>query len=157
MRAVTIMASLMIMVKLSGQGTENSLINPASTDKILVILTYYQQFLPDLESVTLLSNDQVEYATYYNRMKQGSLRNLRSHVKNAVKLIFRLAFNNMTGRDFDEDEIIIPIKLADGRSLCLFPEDRLIIAYGESTRTLPRIKPILITGSRLSVWFRITI
>lgn len=157
MKMLVVLVVLMIMVRLSGQGTENSLLNPASPDKTLVIFTYYRQFFHDLESVTYISNDKVLYATFFNSPNNGALRNLKSQVKSAAELLFRIAFKKRNIRDMDENEIIIPVKLADGRSLFLFPEHRMIIDYPGSAHIFPRIKPILITESRLSVWLRITL
>ncbi|MFO7622028.1 MAG: hypothetical protein R6W81_12305 [Bacteroidales bacterium] len=157
MKMLVVLVALMIMVRLSGQGTENSLLNAASPDKTLVIFTYYRQFLPDLESVTYISNDEVLYATFFNSPNNGALRNLKSQVKSAAELLFRIAFKKRTIRDMDENEIIIPVKLADGQSLYLFPEHRMIIDYPGSAHMFPRIKPVLITESRLSVWLRITL
>lgn len=157
MRTVTILVALLVMVNLSGQGIENSLPYSAGSEKDLIIFTYYQRFLPDLESVTYISNDKVLYATFFNGPNNGAIRNLKSQVKSAAELLFRIAFKKRTIRDMDENEIIIPVKLADGRSLYLFPEHRLIIDYTGSAHMFPRIKPILITESRLSVWLRITL
>lgn len=159
MRTVTVLVALVIMVKLSAQETENSLFTPApaSPDKVLVIFTYYRQFLPDLESVTFLSDGRVQSATFFNGVKQGSLRSLKSHVESAAELLFRFIFNKRAITDINQKEIIIPVKLADGRSLYLFPEHRLIINYTGSAHTFPRIKPILITQSKLSLWLKISL
>ncbi|MHC1730678.1 MAG: hypothetical protein AB9888_01400 [Bacteroidales bacterium] len=157
MKMLVVLVALTIMIRLSGQGTENSLFNPASPDKTLVIFTYYRQFLPDLESVTYLSNDQVLYATFFNSLDSGAFRNLKSQVKSDAELLFRIVFRKRTIRDMDEKEIVIPVKLSDGRSIYLFPEHRLIIDYTGRAHMFSRIKPILITESRLSVWLRITV
>ena len=157
MKMLVVLVALMIMVRSSGQGTENSLLNPASPDKTLVIFTYYRQFLPDLESVTYISNGRVLYATYYNRLKQGQLANLISHAKSTAEFLIRLAFNKDIDRDSETGEIVIPLEPAGGQRLYLIPEHRLIIAYTGDARMLPRIKPVLITESRLSVWLRITV
>jgi hypothetical protein len=157
MKMLVVLIAMMIMARSSGQGTENSLLNPAIPDKTLVIFTYYRQFLPDLESVTYLSNNKVLYATFFNSLDNGALRNLKCQVKSAAELLFRIIFKKRTIRDMDEKEIVIPVKLSDGRSLYLFPEYRLIIDYTGNAHIIPRVKPILITESRLSVWFRITL
>ena len=157
MKMLVVLVVLTIMVRLSGQGIENSLPYSAGSEKDLIIFTYYQRFLPDLESVTYLSNDKVLYATFFNSLDNGALRNLKSQVKSAAELLFRIIFKKRTIRDMDEKEIVIPVKLSDGRSLYLFPEYRLIIDYTGSDHMIPRVKPILITESRLSVWLRITL
>ena len=157
MRTVAVFVALISMVRLSGQGMENPLLKAATPGKDLIIFTYYRQFFPDLESVTYLSNDKVLYATFFTGLNKGALRNLESQVKSAAELIFRIAFKKKSVRDMDQKEIIIPVKLADGRSLYLFPEHRLIIDSNGRTHIFPRIKPILITESRLSVWLRITL
>jgi len=157
MKTVTIVAALMMMVGLSGQGIENSLLNAATPGKDLIIFTYYRQFFPDLESVTYLSDDKVLYATFFNSLNNGALRNLKSQVKSTAELLFRIAFKKRTIKDMDKEEIMIPVKLADGRSLYIFPEHRLIIVYTGRAHIFPRIKPILITESRFSVWLRITL
>jgi hypothetical protein len=157
MKMLVVLVALMIMVRLSGQGTENSLLNPASPENTLVIFTYYRQFLPDLESVTFISNGRVLYATYYNRLKQGQLDNLISHVKNTAESLIRLAFDKDIDRDSETGEIVIPLEPAGGQRLYLIPEHRLIIDYTGSAHLFPQIKPILIKESRLSVWLRITV
>lgn len=157
MKTVTTVVALMMMVGLSGQGIENSLLNTSVPGKDLVILTYYRQFFPALESVTYLSDDKVLYATFFNSLNNGALRNLKSQVKSAAELLFRIAFKKRTIRDMSEKEIIIPVDLADGRSLYLFPEHRLIIDYNGSYHTFARVKPILITDSRFSLWLKITL
>lgn len=157
MRTLAVFVALISMVRLSGQGMENSLLNTAAPGKDLVIFTYYRQFFPDLESVTYLSNDKVLYATFFNSLNKGALRNLNSQVKSAAELLFRIVFKKRSIRDMDKKEIMIPVKLADERSLYIFPEHRLIIDYTGRAHIFPRIKPILITESRFSVWLRITL
>jgi hypothetical protein len=156
MRTVIFFAALTMMVRLSGQGTEDFL--PASSGSCVdvIVFTYYRQIIPDLESVTYLSNDKVLYATFFNGLNDGALRNLISYVKSNAELLFRIAFRKKSVSNMDEEEIIIPVKLADGRSLYLFPEYRMIIDYNGKSHIFPRIRPILITESKVSVWLRIT-
>jgi hypothetical protein len=157
MRTVIFFAALTMMVRLSGQRTEDFLPASSGSCEDVIVFTYYRQFIPDLESVTYISNDEVLYATFFNSLDNGALRNLKSQVKSAAELLFRIIFKKRTIRDMDEKEIVIPVKLSDGRSLYLFPEHRLIIDYTGSAHVIPRAKPILITESRLSVWLRITV
>jgi len=147
----------MMTAGLSGQGIENSLPGWAGSGKEMIIFTYYRQLIPNLESVTFISNDKVLYATFFSSLDNGALRNLKSQVKSAAELLFRIAFKKRTVRYMNDKEIIIPVKLADGRSLYLFPEHKLIIDYAGGARIFPLIRPILITESKLSVWLRITI
>lgn len=157
MRTVAVFVALITMVRLSGQGMDNPLINSSAPGKDLIILTYYRHFLPDLESVNYLSNDKVIYATFFSSRNESALRKLKSEVKRIAELFFRIAIKKKTINDLDENEIIIPVKLAEGRSLYLFPEHRLIIDYSGRAHIFPRIKPTLITESRLSLWFSITL
>lgn len=157
MRTVAVFLALVTMVSLSGQGMENSSLNTAAPGEDLIIFTYYRHFYPDLESVTYLSNDKVLYATFFNSLDSGAFRNLKSQVKSDAELLFRIVFRKRTIGDMGEKEIVIPVKLSDGRSLYLFPEHRLIIDYTGRAHMFARIKPILITESRLSVWLRITL
>lgn len=147
----------MMMAGLSGQGIETSLLNTSVPGKDLIIFTYYRQSFPDLESVTYLSNNKVLYATFFTSLNNGAIPNLKTQAKSTAKLLVRIAFKKRTVNDMNDKEIIIPVKLADGRSLYLFPEHRLIIGYSGKTHLFPRIRPILITESRLSVWLRITV
>lgn len=156
MRTVIFFAALTMMVRLSGQRTEDFLPASSGSCEDVIVFTYYRQFIPDLESVTYLSNDKVLYATFFNSLNDGALRNLISHVKSNAELLFRIAFKKRTIRDMDEKEIIIPVKLSDERSLYLFPEYRMIIDFNGKSHLFPRIRPILITESKVSVWLRIT-
>ena len=158
MKNLTIVVALMMMVRLYGQGIDNSLPNSASSGKDLIVFTYYRQLIPDLESVTFISNGQAIYATCYNRLKNGSLPGLKSHLKRAAGLLFRFVFDKPVFRDSEAREIIIiPVKLESGQRLYFFPEHRLVIAFTGISRPLPKIRPIFVTESKFSVWLRITL
>ena len=157
MRTVAVFVALITMVGLSGQGIDNSLPNSASSGKDLIVFTYYRQLIPDLESVTFISNGQAIYATFYSRLKNGSLSGLKSHLKRAAGLLFRFVFDKPALRDTDAKEIIIPVKLESGQRLYFFPEHRLVIEFTGRAHPFPLIRPIFITESKFSVWLRITL
>jgi len=157
MRTVAVFVALITMVGLSGQGIDHSLPNSASSGKDLIVFTYYRRLIPDLESVTFISNGQAIYATYYNRLKNGALPDLRSHVKRAAGLLFRFATDKSDFREKYVKEIIIPVKLESGERLYFFPEHRLVIEFTGRTHPLPLIRPVFITESKFAVWLRITL
>ena len=157
MRTVAVFVALITMAGLSGQGIDNALPNSASSGKDLIVFTYYRQLIPDLESVTFISNGQAIYATCYNRLRNGSLPGLKSHLKRAAGLLFRFVFDKPVFRDTDARGIIIPVKLKSGQRLYFFPEHRLVIAFTGRAHPLPLIRPIFITESKFSVWLRITL
>lgn len=157
MRKVTIMLTLMgIMVNLSGQGGECSLPVSAGSGNDMIILSYHPQFIPDIESITFFSDGQVRCVTYFNRMREESRHRILKSLAGPVALLLGFAFDGSFTRRIDEKEIIIPLKIA-GERLYSFPEHRLIIAFTDRILHLPRIKPVFIKESGLSVWLKITI
>ena len=157
MRTVAVFLALITMVRLSGQGMENSLLSNAVPGKDQIIFTYYRQFFPDLESVTFISNGQAIYATYYNRLKNGSRPCLKSFLKRTAGLLFRFVFDKPVFIDKDVKEIIIPVKPESGQGQYFFPEHRLVIAFTGRAHPIPLIRPIFITESKFSVWLKVTL
>jgi hypothetical protein len=157
MRTVAVFMALITMVGLSGQGIDNSLPNSAGSGKDLIVFTYYRQLIPDLESVTFISNGQAIYATFYDRFKNGSMSGLKSHLKRTAGLLFRFVFDKPALRDTYVKEIIIPVKLESGERLYFFPERRLVIEVTGRTHPFPLIRPVFITESKFAVWLRITL
>jgi hypothetical protein len=157
MKNLTIVAILIMMAGWPGQGIENSSANSAGSGVYLIVFTYYRQLIPNLESVTFISNGQAIYATYYNRLKNGALPDLRSHVKRAAGLLFRFATDKSDFREKYVKGIIIPVKLISGERLYFFPEHRLVIEFTGRTHPLPLIRPVFITESKFAVWLRITL
>jgi len=146
-----------VMAGWPGQGIENSSANSAGSGEYLIVFTYYRQLIPDLESVTFISNGQTIYATFYTRLKNGVLPGLKSHLKRAAGLLFRFVSDKPVFRDMDAKEIIIPVKLENGERLYFFPEHRLVIEFTGRIHPLPRIRPVFITESKFAVWLRITL
>lgn len=157
MKNVTIVVAMMMMAGLSGQGIENSLPGSAGSGKDLVIFTYYRQFIPDLESVTFLSNSKVINATYYNRLKKVTIHTLKSRAKTVTGLLIGFAFDHGSLRDKFAKEIIVPVKSERGQKLYFFPEHRLVITFTGRAHPLPLIRPIIIAESKFSVWLKITL